>query len=225
MVMNYNFNHNGTQLVAAGPVKLQRWNAATGKATAVKAADWPKTAWCTAGPAVWPLGDRVVVAFARSAREGGVRGQVHLWDFPGGAVAAKTLRLDEWVYGLHYSPCGNWLALRLGRELLVCDALSLKEVARVRPRGLKPPRGPRRDIFGRQPGTLHSALFLGQSRLVVGCCDGTVRLWDTRKWKEQARLRPARGPVRDLGFSPDANVAMARAGAKVAVWEEGDWEG
>ena len=59
--------------------------------------------------------------------------------------------------------------------------------------------------------------------LAGGCVDRVVRIWDSIKGIEQAKLSGHPGPVTGLAFSPNANTLATVGGGRVKLWDTEFW--
>ncbi len=63
-------------------------------------------------------------------------------------------------------------------------------------------------------------LRLAGSRLAMGCCDDTVRLWDLESREEAAELRGHGDYVHAVAWSPDGTRLLSASGeVAVRVWD------
>ena len=70
-------------------------------------------------------------------------------------------------------------------------------------------------LFGHEEGVTALAVSADGKTLATGDRGGTVVFWDLDRWRERARRKLARGPVRGLVFSPDGKVAACWTDAPV----------
>jgi hypothetical protein len=106
------------------------------------------------------------------------------------------------------------------KKLLVCLVLSILSGAGNAWAGSGPPGA---ILLPHGSAVTSCAIAPDGKRLVTGCGDRTVRLWDVASGKEIARMQGHTGAITDLAFSPDGKsfVSIAGKDGNVRMWESG----
>ncbi len=121
-----------------------------------------------------------------------------------GIVPDVAIRLGSQVYALAVAPDGTWLATA-SRE----DGIVVWEL----------PTGKRGRVLGAK-AAVPIALAAHGERLVAGCGDGTVRVWNVRRGLLELTLRGHTREVESVAISPQGQwLASAAFDGSVRVWD------
>jgi WD40 repeat protein len=129
------------------------------------------------------------------------------WLGTSGASVRTAWEQDGSIVGLAFDPVeGQLVSLDTSGRVVVW------EVDRNRRRGV---------LGGGHRFVESVAVDPGGGLLAMGGRDGSIGLWDLRRWESAGELAPSGGkPVRSLAFSPDGKIlASGRAGGRLTLWE------
>src|SRR5262249_7253627 len=133
---------------------------------------------------------------------------VHVRELPSGRIVQS---LDGWQQGvshLAFTPDGKAVVGTAGPRLRVWDLESNAEIA-LHKRGTK---------------HFQEIAFTSDSRYLASVSnDETVRLWDTRSWREAKTFTWGIGKLLNIALSPDGYRAAAGSDrGQVVIWDVDD---
>jgi WD40 repeat protein len=193
------FSADGKTLYSGSEDRTVRaWNVKEGKETATLLKG-ERQVYCLART---PDGKRLAVGVGDSQKE--VPGEMKLLDLATGKEVTAPQRFHRDPWGLVFSPNGKTLAGVDGSGTVwLWDAANGGRIGY---------------LVARSPG--RSAAFDGDgTTFATGYLDGSVRLWDTASWEEDAVLRGHKDLVFGVSFSPDGQLlASASKDGTVRLW-------
>jgi WD40 repeat protein len=145
--------------------------------------------------------------------EGVLRGRAELWDATTGERLRQTPEQPTPFRGAVYSPDGQWLLTwnSRPRSALLWDTATLQQS---------------RPLLRSLPDSIHQAAFTADGKtLLLGCRDGTARLWDVDRDEE---INPQHAPHHaypisavafEPGFQRHGKVVTGCYGGTVRLWD------
>jgi WD40 repeat protein/tRNA A-37 threonylcarbamoyl transferase component Bud32 len=197
MVTSVAFHPSGTVLATRARDAVRLWEVASGR----EVHRWPvpSDGWRDTRVAFTRRGDRL----ASGCRDREIR----IWDVASRAGVAVLRGHEDEVRDVAFSPDGRWLASVADQ----CDpAVRIWDLSRMEQAHA---------LTGHTRGGYAVAFNSAGTLLASGATDGTVRLWDTRTWKEVAVFRHGIN-VYGVAFTPDGTrLACACADNTIRIWD------
>jgi WD40 repeat protein len=158
---------------------------------------------------------------------------IQSWSYPdcSGRVKSAAIPVDPMgrpaVRQLAYSPDGRFLAGLRAHDVVVWDAVTLKEITALTPSGFRDKNRPN------DPSVVCLAFTNDGKRLAAGCKGGSdgvhlateanISFWDTATWKKGRDVKCPCDRVQVLAFTSSGRM-IAVADYTPIVWEPGEYE-
>jgi mono/diheme cytochrome c family protein len=134
---------------------------------------------------------------------GGSGKQVHVFRIEDGAEVL-TLKHDDFVLGLDFSPDGRWLA--------AADRTGIVQVWETK-------GGRIGQTLSGHKGAVNGIAFHRSGKLLLTAgADGSVRLWDVAEGKEKWRQQAHQGEAQSVAFGPGEAVASCGSDGRIKVF-------
>ena len=202
-IQSLDFSPKGKHLIATitGGFGCWQWKGGRWKLT------WNHTGWRDGRVACSP--NRPTLAIGSIIKVPNKCNAVDIWNLKTGKrVASIPERGPYWTCrttSLAYSPDGTMLAGACGRDLVVWDSSTLKEI-----------------FCFKSSGTFfQSAAFSPDNQVLAAVNnDKSVRTWDTATWKAGNTYDWEIGKLLDIAYSPDGMRAAACSNTgKIIIWD------
>ena len=131
--------------------------------------------------------------------------ELRVWDAASGKeLFTRSFPDQQTLLGVRFSPSGKRLVVVGSEDVVVCDAVAGKDVARL--------RGP--------AGWAHCAAFSPDGSLIASGQGPAVKVWDAETGQPKLTLRGHREWVYSVDFSPDG-LYLASAGDEgtIKIWD------
>lgn len=137
------------------------------------------------------------------------KGSLLFWDIKKEEILDEFHVSDGEVSELLLHPSNEWLLIAIDNAQLNQFDLESQSVAKIQ-------------LKGAEEIALHTLSFSNDGHLLAGGGQRTIRIWDTRSWKEWESQRLPAESVKDLLFTVDDSHLIVMADASVSRWSLAD---